>query len=208
MFKKDYVLFFYFEDLEFHEAVYPIRVSIYEGYNPGYVTQIWAQDSNERWFLLWKGRMPSSDFKSRLFSPPLQFYDFKTKMLRLKFMYSFWDYCTHINAVLLIGTSELILSKKHGSLNSLLKYINHPNQFIDYSIYYSNNDNFTPNFENANLDILKLRQNFPKYCYICKRYYNHRYKVLNIFLFFNIMKINIVCFNLQRYSKEFSHTQA
>ncbi|XP_024870387.1 uncharacterized protein LOC112453713, partial [Temnothorax curvispinosus] len=36
-------------DIEFHEAVYPIRVCIYEICNPGSVIQISAQDSNNHW---------------------------------------------------------------------------------------------------------------------------------------------------------------
>ncbi|XP_024894204.1 uncharacterized protein LOC112468995, partial [Temnothorax curvispinosus] len=36
-------------DIEFHEAVYPIRVCIYEICNPGSVIQILAQDSNNHW---------------------------------------------------------------------------------------------------------------------------------------------------------------
>ncbi|XP_071568059.1 uncharacterized protein [Temnothorax nylanderi] len=40
-------------DIEFHEAVYPIRVCIYEICNPGSVIQISAQDSNNHWIQLW-----------------------------------------------------------------------------------------------------------------------------------------------------------
>ncbi|TGZ31997.1 hypothetical protein DBV15_10105, partial [Temnothorax longispinosus] len=41
-------------NIEFHEAVYPIRVCIYEICNPGSVIQILAQDSNnDDWIQLW-----------------------------------------------------------------------------------------------------------------------------------------------------------
>ncbi|XP_077278659.1 uncharacterized protein LOC143906427 [Temnothorax americanus] len=43
--EKDY--YFHHIDLEFHEAVYPIRISIYEVYNFGNVTEVWAQDSED-----------------------------------------------------------------------------------------------------------------------------------------------------------------
>ena len=43
--QKDY--YFHHIDLEFHEAVYPIRVSVYEVYNYGNVTEVWAQDPDD-----------------------------------------------------------------------------------------------------------------------------------------------------------------
>ncbi|TGZ51519.1 hypothetical protein DBV15_12369 [Temnothorax longispinosus] len=111
-------------DIEFHEAVYPFRVSIYEVYNPGYVTNIWARDEQwylnditlikkkqrkNQWFLLWSGPPQNAvPLTSRIFSPPLKFCDFKIKELRLQFLYSHWDYSTHLDAVELIGTSELV----------------------------------------------------------------------------------------------------
>ncbi|XP_071639988.1 uncharacterized protein [Temnothorax longispinosus] len=56
-YRKDYY-FHHIIDLEFHEAVYPIRISIYEVYNFGNVFEVWAQDSEDesRWILLWNGR--------------------------------------------------------------------------------------------------------------------------------------------------------
>ncbi|XP_071633241.1 uncharacterized protein [Temnothorax longispinosus] len=74
-------------ELEFHEHVYPIRVSIYEVYHPGLIIKIWAQDSQNKWFPLWEGSpqiLPLSQ-ESRLFSPPLQSCNFKTNRLRLEF---------------------------------------------------------------------------------------------------------------------------
>ncbi|TGZ54423.1 F-box/LRR-repeat protein 4 [Temnothorax longispinosus] len=60
-------------DLKFDEAVYPVRVTIYEMYNPGNVIQIWAEDFNnrEQWFKLWDESSQIVPPTSRLFSPPL-----------------------------------------------------------------------------------------------------------------------------------------
>ncbi|XP_071647577.1 F-box/LRR-repeat protein 4-like [Temnothorax longispinosus] len=114
--------------LEFHKAVYPVRVSIYEVYNPGYVTEIWARGCDQRknqWFLLWSGSPQTAiPLTSRIFSPPLKFCDFKINELKLQFMYSHWDYSTHLDAVKLIGTSELVLPKSPElNLTNLLKTI-------------------------------------------------------------------------------------
>ncbi|XP_071642280.1 uncharacterized protein [Temnothorax longispinosus] len=171
-------------DLEFHEAVYPVRVSIYEVYNPGYVTKIWAQGKqqypdditltkkkeweNNQWFLLWSGPPQNAvPLTSRIFSPPLKFCDFKTKILRLQFMYSHWDYSTHLDAVELIGTSELVLPKSPIlNLTNLLKSIN-----CKYPCH-GDSHNLTPGYSHdhdaAHLDIIHLQKNFSKYCVICK----------------------------------------
>ncbi|XP_071637407.1 uncharacterized protein [Temnothorax longispinosus] len=132
-FEKDY--YFHHIDLEFHEAVYPIRISIYEVYNFGNVTEVWAQDSEDegRWILLWDGPpqfyklcQPNS-FKlftseSRIFSPALRSCNFKTKMLRLQFIS---NSCTQLDAVMLIGTSKLIFPKnpEDKSITNLLHRI-------------------------------------------------------------------------------------
>ncbi|XP_071634618.1 F-box/LRR-repeat protein 4-like isoform X2 [Temnothorax longispinosus] len=167
-------------DLEFHEAVYPVRVSIYEVYNPGYVTKIWAQGKqqypdditltkkkqweNNQWFLLWSGPPQNAvPLTSRIFSPPLKFCDFKTKILRLQFMYSHWDYSTRLDAVKLIGTSKLVLPKNPElNLTNLLKSIN-----CKYSCH-GDKHNLTPDHEAAHLDIVQLQKKFSKYCVICK----------------------------------------
>ncbi|XP_077264068.1 F-box/LRR-repeat protein 4-like [Temnothorax americanus] len=178
--QDDSVMYRNFIDLEFHEAVYPVRVSIYEVYNPGYVTKIWAQGEqqypdditltkkkewkNNQWFLLWSGPPQNAvPLTSRIFSPPLKFCDFKTKILRLQFMYSHWDYSTHLDAVELIGTSKLVLPKNPKlNLTNLLKSIN-----CKYPCH-GDSDNLTPDHEAARLDIVHLQKNFSKYCVICK----------------------------------------
>ncbi|XP_071567403.1 F-box/LRR-repeat protein 4-like isoform X2 [Temnothorax nylanderi] len=157
--KKRYI------DIEFHEAVYPIRVCIYEICNPGSVIQISAQDSNNHWIQLWDKSSQIVPPKSRLFSPPLSHpCNFKTKMLKLVFKGSSQVSYTKLDAVMLIGTSELILSRNpNESLTNLLKKINSM-----YSPYHDDVHNLTADLKSAHLDIVHLQQNFPEYCIICK----------------------------------------
>ncbi|XP_071574355.1 F-box/LRR-repeat protein 4-like [Temnothorax nylanderi] len=152
--------------IEFHEAVYPIRVCIYEIHHPGSVIQISAQNSNNyKWFNLWDQSSHFVPPTSRLFSPPLSHpCNFKTKMLRLKFKNSSSVSYTKLDAVMLIGTSELILSRSpNESLTNLLKRIN-----CMYSSCHDDVHNLTADLKSAHLDIVHLQQNFPEYCIICK----------------------------------------
>jgi len=174
--KKNYkYISYFFKDILFYEAVYPIRVSIYEIYNPGNIIRIWAQKSDTQQYLLWEGSSQIVPPRSRLFSPLLQPCDFKTKRLRLEFKPSTWDYCTKLDAVMLIGTSELIVSKnREESLTNLLKRIN-----CMFNFHYENEDvyNLTTDYKNAHLDIVHLQENFSKYCIISKRYlYDRNHK--------------------------------
>ncbi|XP_077273335.1 F-box/LRR-repeat protein 4-like isoform X2 [Temnothorax americanus] len=132
--EKDYYL--HHIDLEFHETVYPIRISIYEVHNFGNVTEVWAQDSEDkgRWILLWDGPPQFYEFwwqklfkrrrrsESRIFSPALRSCNFKTNMLRLQFIS---NSCTQLDAVMLIGTSKLIFPKnpEDKSITNLLHRI-------------------------------------------------------------------------------------
>ncbi|XP_024870740.1 uncharacterized protein LOC112453926 [Temnothorax curvispinosus] len=152
-------------DVEFHEAD-PIRVSIYEVYNPGNVIQIWAQDPNKQWFQLWNGSSQIVPPTSRLFSPPLSHpCYFKTKMLRLVFENSSPKSYTKLDAVMLIGTSDLILPRyPRESLQNLLKNFN-----CMYSPCHDDVHNLTADLKSAYSDIVHLQQNFPEYCFICKR---------------------------------------
>ncbi|XP_071631885.1 F-box/LRR-repeat protein 4-like [Temnothorax longispinosus] len=152
-------------DIEFHEAVYPVRVSIYEIYNPGNVIQISAQDSNNHWIQLWDESSQIVLSNSRLFSPPLSHpCDFKTKMLRLTFKKSSRESYTELDAVMLIGTSDLILPRNpNESLSNLLKRINSM-----YSPHHDDVHNLTADSKSAHLDIVHLQRNFPEYCVIYK----------------------------------------
>ncbi|TGZ47558.1 F-box/LRR-repeat protein 4, partial [Temnothorax longispinosus] len=163
-------------NIEFHEAVYPIRVSIYEIHNPGSVIQIWAQDySNNQWFKLWDEWSQIVPPTSRLFSPPLLHpCNFKTKMLKLVFKDSSQFSYTMLDAVMLIGTSELIFSNLNESLTNILKRIN-----CTYSLCHDDVHNLTADVKSAHLDIVHLQENFPKYCIIwrsdtCKSVLKHK----------------------------------
>ncbi|XP_071649655.1 F-box/LRR-repeat protein 4-like [Temnothorax longispinosus] len=152
-------------DIEFHKAVYLVRVSIYEIYNPGGVIQILAQDFNNHWIQLWDESSQIIFPTSRLFSPPLSHpCHFKTKMLRLVFKDSSSKSYTKLAAVMLIGTSDLILPRNSNeSLSNLLKRIN--------SMYFPHHDdvhNLTADSKSAHLDIVHLQRNFPEYCVIYK----------------------------------------
>ncbi|XP_036143469.1 F-box/LRR-repeat protein 4 isoform X2 [Monomorium pharaonis] len=99
-------------NIEYHESVYPVRISMYEKYNPGRVIRIWAKDYNNQWFLLWNEteiRITQENVGLTLFSPILRPCNFKTKMLRLEFNCSLLEKHFKLDAVMLIGTSELIL---------------------------------------------------------------------------------------------------
>ncbi|XP_077278760.1 uncharacterized protein LOC143906497 [Temnothorax americanus] len=169
---REYNYIFDFKDVKFHEAVYPIRVFIYKVYNPGNVIQILAQDPNKQWFQLWNGSSQIVPSTSRLFSPPLSHpCYFKTKMLRLVFENSSPKSYTKLDAVMLIGTSDLILPRyPRESLPNLLKKIN-----CMYSPCHDDVHNLTADLKSAHSDIVHLQQNFPKYCFICKKYYYRQY---------------------------------
>ncbi|TGZ49866.1 hypothetical protein DBV15_09470, partial [Temnothorax longispinosus] len=130
--------------VEFHEAVYPIRVCIYEIHHPG---SLWDKSSHF---------VPPT---SRLFSPPLSHScNFKTKMLKLTFKNSSPVFYTKLDAVMLIGTSKLSFSRHlNENLPNLLKRIN--------CVYSSCHDvhNLTADLKSAHLDIVDLQQNFLEY---------------------------------------------
>ncbi|XP_071575596.1 F-box/LRR-repeat protein 4-like [Temnothorax nylanderi] len=151
-------------DIAFDTCAYPIRISIYEIYNPGNVIKIWAQKPNGQWDLLWKGSPQIVPQTSRLFSPPLQACNFKTRTFRLEFKNTIVNYDTAIDAVMFIGTSKKIYSKNFGeSLTSLLKRINCT------GLHQEDAYNLTADYKNAHSDICTLRKNVSEYCIIYER---------------------------------------
>ncbi|XP_071562503.1 F-box/LRR-repeat protein 4-like [Temnothorax nylanderi] len=83
-------------------------------------------------------------------------------MLRLVFKDSSPQSCSKIDAVMLIGTSKLIVSRNaNESLTNVLKRIN-----CMYSPCHDVVHNLTADLESAHLDIVHLQQNFSKYCVI------------------------------------------
>ncbi|XP_024873885.1 uncharacterized protein LOC112455902, partial [Temnothorax curvispinosus] len=105
--------------------------------------------------------------RSRLFSSPLSHScDFKTKMLRLFFKNGYDEtrlgLYTKLDAVMLIGTSELVRPRNYEkSLSNLLKEIN-----CMYFPHHEDIHNLTADFKNAHLDIDYLQQHFSEYCII------------------------------------------
>ncbi|XP_033231673.1 F-box/LRR-repeat protein 4 isoform X2 [Belonocnema kinseyi] len=152
-------------DVEYYQEVYPIRVSVYETYNPGSVVRIWARDGSGQWFQLWKGPPQVVPPKPRIFSPPLQLCNFKTKMLRLEFNHSLLDYYTELDAVLLIGTAELILPHvgfQNRSLSILLRELGGTGS-NKQDIH-----NLTPDYLKVNQDLKALKNNLHKHCVLYK----------------------------------------
>ncbi|KAM0727295.1 F-box/LRR-repeat protein 4 [Formica fusca] len=148
-------------DIEYREPVYPIRVSIYELYNPGSVIAIWAQDCYGQWFQLWSRPPQIVTQQSRLFSPPLRLCNFKTKMLRLEFNHSLLDYYTELDAVSLIGTSKMMFPKDPSNKQSLSDIL----QDTIYGHSFNNipNDNLTPHYENTQESIKNLKAILDEY---------------------------------------------
>ena len=152
-------------DLEYYQEVYPIRVSIYEIYNPGSVVGIWARNSEGKWFQLWSGFPQIVPHKPRIFSPHLQLCNFKTKMIRLEFNHNLLDYYTELDAVLLIGTSELIVPNDNlhnQNLNDLSQELGHLQRSSD-DVY-----NLTPDYLKANQDLTVLKRTLSKHCKLYK----------------------------------------
>lgn len=151
-------------DLEYYQEVYPIRVSIYETYNPGSVIGIWAQNSENKWYQLWSGMPQTVPHKSRIFTPQLQLCNFKTKMIRLEFNHSLLDYYTELDAVLLIGTSELIVPNNfhNQNLNDLSLELGYLEQNEEDSY------NLTPDILKANQDLTILKKTLSKHCKLFK----------------------------------------
>ncbi|XP_011868642.1 PREDICTED: F-box/LRR-repeat protein 4-like isoform X3 [Vollenhovia emeryi] len=158
--KDDSNVFYNHIDLEFEEAVYPIRVCIHEWYSGGCITKLLTQNSEDnRWDVLWTRQRNIVSCEQVHFSPPLQSCNFKTKKLRIMLMCTVWDYYTCVDSVILIGTSKLILPKNsEQSLTDMFKSINSC-QTIDKA----------PAAYNCICwDINCLQKNFSKYCTIYK----------------------------------------
>ncbi|XP_036148552.1 uncharacterized protein LOC118647568 isoform X2 [Monomorium pharaonis] len=132
-------------NIEYHVAVYPIRITIFDtAYKLKEAIQIWAQDPDNQWFLL--GYYSLS--KHRLEEHKL-------------------------NAIMLIGTSELILSKNpEKEENSKFLSKNVGRQFwgiYNFSYMRSIRTHPTDMLTCVHRDILDLIDNFHEYGTICKR---------------------------------------
>ncbi|XP_014213148.1 F-box/LRR-repeat protein 4 [Copidosoma floridanum] len=163
--------------LEYDLEVYPLRISIYEIYNPGSVIAIWAKDETGQWLKLWNGPPQIVPHKPRIFSPPLQRCNFKTCSLRLEFNHSLLDYYTQLDAVLLIGTSQQLIPNAgfHArNLSSLLRELGE----VDYSS--SDCYNLTPNYAKVNDDLKTLKSLLHKNCVLHKSKYIDKVPIVKL----------------------------
>ncbi|XP_036143909.1 uncharacterized protein LOC118645956 [Monomorium pharaonis] len=161
-------------NIEYHVAVYPIRISRYGAFKLNDIIQIWAQNSDNQWFLLWNDSWTNPEKmqqESTLLSMPLHPCNFKTKMLRLVFEHRLLEE-NKLDAVMLTGTSELILPKKPQteSLNILLYDIR---CFKDFARIVPQGVVGmlcpTDMLTRVHHDIFELLDNFHKHGIICKR---------------------------------------
>ncbi|XP_011688587.1 PREDICTED: uncharacterized protein LOC105450446 isoform X2 [Wasmannia auropunctata] len=153
-------------NIEFYEACYPIRVSLYGVRNVG---RIWAQKFDGQWFPILvevANHSLQSNKLTTLQSYTLQLYlscDFKTKKLILQLTPSDVYYSRKIEAIMLIGTAELIVPRnpKQNLNNLLYNLLFNISSIIPIHIY-------DRRLKELNYDILKLQENFNKCCIVCK----------------------------------------
>jgi len=80
------------------------------------------------------------------------------------------DYYTEIDAVMLIGTSELIFPKDPAHNQSLTNLLISINCDLFETPCREDIHNLTPNYKNAHLDIIHLKKTLIEHCIMCKRY--------------------------------------
>ncbi|XP_059050959.1 F-box/LRR-repeat protein 4 [Achroia grisella] len=93
-----------FVEVSFHDAVYPLEVSVFETYNPGALVRIWAFGiQTSKWYLLWEGEPLYAGDSPRVFSPTIKLINDSTKTLKLEFNHKLLPYYTELDAILLKG---------------------------------------------------------------------------------------------------------
>ncbi|XP_053374436.1 F-box/LRR-repeat protein 4-like [Mercenaria mercenaria] len=104
-------------ELAFQKKVYPLKLEIYETYNPGCVVKILACERSEdtdvdtghsltRWKTLWEGEPTLPGPTSRMFCPPLARCPFPTDLIRLELCHKLVHYYTELDYVVLYGTAS------------------------------------------------------------------------------------------------------
>ncbi|XP_011163017.2 uncharacterized protein LOC105198069 [Solenopsis invicta] len=105
--------------LEYHKAVYPLRISIFSDSNSAsIIKRIWAKDSDDKWSLLWDESIHYKDSYSNMNTNyrPINSFSilrsgtFKTKVLRLEYACPLQNLT--LSAVMLTGTSDFILPRR------------------------------------------------------------------------------------------------
>lgn len=121
-----------FVEVTFEQKVYPIKLDIYENYNPGSVVKIMAFSSMTfRWTTLWQAEQLETNLpaKSRVFSPPLKEVGFLTDLIRLEFHHQHLRYYAQLNAVRLTGSRETAASPLSSALLLYQPPRHHLNEF-------------------------------------------------------------------------------
>lgn len=97
-----------FVELKFEKKVYPLKMDIFETFNPGAVVKILACDTtNFRWEILWSGEPQLIPYtEAQIFSPPLGKTTFSTDLFRIEFYHRHLEYYAELDAVLLTGMLE------------------------------------------------------------------------------------------------------
>ncbi|XP_060598191.1 F-box/LRR-repeat protein 4-like [Ruditapes philippinarum] len=102
-------------ELSFQRKIYPLKLEIYETYNPGCVVKILACERSEdtdvdtghsltRWKTLWEGEPTLAGPTSRMFCPSLEKSPFPTDLIRLELCHKLVHYYTELDYVVLYGT--------------------------------------------------------------------------------------------------------
>lgn len=92
---------------------------------------------------------------------------FKTKLFRLEFNHSLLDYYTELDAVLLHGTTELIMPRAGLQCRDITELLK---QLSDHDNSMSDPNNLTPDYSLANIDLIRLKRKLHEYCVLYKRY--------------------------------------
>ncbi|XP_005104613.1 F-box/LRR-repeat protein 4 [Aplysia californica] len=106
---------FYGEDfieVSFAEMLYPVRIEVYETYNPGAIIRILACDRAKgsdvdkgiRWVTLWSSKPKACKQRPRIFAPRLKKMNFATNLIRLELNHQYMDYYTELDGIKLVGT--------------------------------------------------------------------------------------------------------
>ncbi|KAI8793301.1 F-box/LRR-repeat protein 4 [Biomphalaria glabrata] len=102
-----------FIEISFSESLYPVRLEVYETYNPGAIVRILACDraggtdtdsGQTLWVTLWKYKPKPCPQEPRIFAPHLKRIQFATNLIRLELNHHFLDYYTELDGIKLIGT--------------------------------------------------------------------------------------------------------
>ncbi|CAL1528204.1 unnamed protein product [Lymnaea stagnalis] len=102
-----------FIEISFAEYLYPVRIEVYETYNPGAIVRILACDraggtdadkGQITWVTLWRGQPKPCKQRPRIFAPHLKKINFATNLIRLELNHHHLDYYTELDGIKLIGT--------------------------------------------------------------------------------------------------------